>query len=216
MPSAIMAVTRSAVLASYGSSALQSCSTMGVSPEGDQSLSSAGRRLSHSMSLSSSSSPRSRPSTTRERALSTPLRSSRGSGSHRPFSQAAARALERGTPWRSWLKMKEAEPEKRPDTVLNVAGLGHVLERGEEGQARAGRGRLVEPLGLARERLLLGLVVQLAGARARLLVGGDDVDALGQPLGVAVGHLLRGGAVDDDAVAVVVVLEELGQLLAVG
>eukprot|EP00964_Phaeocystis_antarctica_P163513 scaffold139804_cov130-Phaeocystis_antarctica.AAC.1 len=34
-PSASMAVTRSAVLASYGSRALQSCSTMGVSPEGD-------------------------------------------------------------------------------------------------------------------------------------------------------------------------------------
>ena len=46
--------------------------------------------------------------------VSTSLRSSRGSGSHRPLSQAVASALERGTPWRSWLKMNKAEPEKRP------------------------------------------------------------------------------------------------------
>mmetsp|Transcript_25736 Transcript_25736/g.60075 ORF Transcript_25736/g.60075 Transcript_25736/m.60075 type:complete len:217 (+) Transcript_25736:255-905(+) len=116
---ASISATRLAAASSNGSSAAHSCSTSGAAPaavSGAHSRSSTGSNDSHSTSSTSSSRPSSRPSTTSVRTLSTPLRSSRASGSHSPFAAAAASARESGTPSRIWEKMKEMDAEKRPET----------------------------------------------------------------------------------------------------
>ena len=73
-----------------------------------------GNTPSTSMSSNSSSKPISRAKINNLRATSAPDKSSRGSGSVKPFSFASKVASERLKPSSNWPKMKEREPDKIP------------------------------------------------------------------------------------------------------
>ena len=73
-----------------------------------------GNTPSTSTSESSSSSPASRAKISNLRATSCPDKSSRGSGSVKPFSRASAVTSERESPSSNLPKINESEPDKIP------------------------------------------------------------------------------------------------------
>ena len=111
-------------------------------------------------------------------------------------------------------QIRERAGEDAADAADLVAGLDEVLQRLDHGQAGAD-GRLVEEVRARAAAQALQLLVVRDRPAVGALVRRDDVNAALQPLGVAVGDVLIGRAVDEHGVRQIVGLDVGDELVGV-